>query len=90
MNDSDSLTSGEYMSAALRQYAAAHGADRPESQWVLSPFDTWELNPHYDGPNQPHPEEWHPEDAPDASAAAEAITDDDCWAHGSSDCDLCF
>lgn len=54
-----SMTQGEYMSAALYQYSAAHGADRPEDRWILSPFDTWENNPCWDGtdPNQPHPED---------------------------------
>ena len=25
-------------------------------QWICSPYDTWERNPHYNGPEQPHPE----------------------------------
>lgn len=53
----ESLTDGEYMSAALDQYAGAHGAETPDRAWILSPFDTWEPNPHYRGPAVPHPED---------------------------------
>ena len=53
----EAMNDGEYMSAAFRQYAGAHGADHAESAWVLTPFDTWERNPHYAGPPQPHPED---------------------------------
>lgn len=51
------MSDGEYMTAAVGQYASAHGADAPDSAWILSPFDTWEKNPHYKGPKQPHPED---------------------------------
>ena len=27
------------------------------SQWILTDFDVWVVNPHYNGPPQPHPEE---------------------------------
>lgn len=53
----ESLSQGEYMSEALYQYASAYGEDRPEAAWILSPFDTWERNPHYTGPEVPHPED---------------------------------
>lgn len=33
------------------------GQDCPNSQWILTPFDTWEKNPCYVGPDQPHPED---------------------------------
>ena len=56
--DQASMSQGEYMSEALHQYAAAHGEDRPDQAWILSPFDTWESNPFYNGPaGAPHPED---------------------------------
>lgn len=57
--EEESMSQGEYLAAALHQYAGAHGADRPERRWILSPFDTWENNPCWDGsdPHQPHPED---------------------------------
>jgi hypothetical protein len=53
------MSQGEYMSAAVRQWAGVYGEDRPDDRWVLSPFDTWENNPHWNGtdPYQPHPED---------------------------------
>ena len=66
----DSLSQGEWMSEALNQYAAMHGT--PDRQWVLSPFDTWERNPCYRGPEQTHPEdrEYMSEEEADAEEAA--------------------
>ena len=57
--EQEALSQGEYMSAAVRQWAGVHGEDRPDDRWVLSPFDTWENNPHWNGtdPYQPHPED---------------------------------
>lgn len=54
----------------LREWAWTVGAKLPDVQWILSDLDTWELNPHYDGEEQMHPEyedydepteaqEWH-------------------------------
>lgn len=28
-----------------------------DSQWILSSYDSWERNPYYSGPEQPHPED---------------------------------
>jgi hypothetical protein len=41
---------------SILEYAANAGEDRPESAWILSPFDVWVRNPHYVGSPQPHPE----------------------------------
>lgn len=61
----ESMTQGEYMRAAVDQYAAAHGAENPDHAWILSPFDTWERNPYYTGPPVRHPEDPDPcEDCP--------------------------
>jgi hypothetical protein len=40
---------GNYLTQAVRQYAYVYGEEDAESEWVLSPFDTWERNPHYRG-----------------------------------------
>jgi hypothetical protein len=53
----EAMSEGEYMSEALHQYASAHGAERPQCAWILSPFDTWERNPYYNGPEVAHPED---------------------------------
>jgi len=50
------LTQGEYLTMAVREYAAAHGAEDPTREWILSPFDTWEPNPFYKGERHPDPE----------------------------------
>jgi len=41
----------------LASLAAARGADRPDLQWICTPFDSWEKNPFYSGPDQRHPED---------------------------------
>lgn len=39
------------------------GADNADKCWILTPFDTWERNPAYTGPDVPHPEDdFLPED----------------------------
>jgi hypothetical protein len=52
----EALSEGEYLSEAIFEYASNHGAEDTESAWILSPFDSWERNPHYEGPEVPHPE----------------------------------
>ncbi len=44
------------LEVACREYAQNYGAEYPRSQWLLTPWDTWERNPHYVGLDQPHPE----------------------------------
>jgi hypothetical protein len=53
----DALSQAEYNSMAVSQYASAYGAESQDSAWILSPFDSWERNPFYNGPPQPHPED---------------------------------
>lgn len=43
---------------AVREWAWVVGQERPDSQWLLSDYDTWERNPHYTGPEQAHPESY--------------------------------
>ena len=46
-----------FMQEAVREWAWVVGQDRPDQQWVLSDYDTWERNPHYRGPDLGHPED---------------------------------
>lgn len=46
----------------VREYTNNHGANNTELAWILSPFDTWEANPHYTGPEVPHPESMNDEE----------------------------
>lgn len=46
-----------WMSEAVNQWTCVYGAEKSENAWILSPYDTWERNPCYRGPAQPHPEE---------------------------------
>lgn len=48
-------------SQAVREWAWVVGAERLDQQWLLSDYDTWELNPHYKGPAQGHPESYQEE-----------------------------
>lgn len=43
---------------ACQEYARNVGEDRPDQQWLLTNYDTWEKNPHYRGEGQPHPESY--------------------------------
>lgn len=53
----DAMSQGEYMSAALSQYAGVYGAEDVTREWILSPYDTWHKNPYYVGPPGRHPED---------------------------------
>ena len=44
------------MSEAVDEWRYAVGQDRTDQQWILSDYDSWERNPFYQGPDQPHPE----------------------------------
>lgn len=46
---------------ACREYARNVGADRPDSPYILTDYDTWEPNPFYAGP--PCIASVHPEDS---------------------------
>lgn len=54
------------------QYTSVYGAEKTDCQWILSPFDTWERNPHYNGPDQGHPEDDYYEDENAEENAAES------------------
>ena len=51
-NEDRSATQSE----AYNEMVQNIGLDRQDQEWILTPFDTWEHNPNYDGPPQPHPE----------------------------------
>jgi len=44
------------ISDSCREYAHNAGSDRLDSAWILTPWDTWEKNPHYSGVPVSHPE----------------------------------
>ncbi len=41
---------------ACREEAYNAGMDRPDRPWILTGYDVWMPNPHYQGPPVPHPE----------------------------------
>jgi len=45
------------IAAAAREYVANAGAHQPEKEWILTPYDSWERNPHYQGEPGVHPED---------------------------------
>lgn len=47
-----------FMQEAIRQWAWVVGQDYPDRAWLLSDYDSWERNPHYNGPKVPHPEDY--------------------------------
>lgn len=52
-----SMTKGEWLSIAVSDYAHVYGAEHPEREWILTPFDTWERNPYYTGKPGSHPDD---------------------------------
>jgi hypothetical protein len=46
-----------FMQEAVREWVWNVGQESSDSQWILSAYDTWERNPHYNGPDQGHPED---------------------------------
>lgn len=68
-----------FIQEAVAQWVWAYGAERPEQCWILSDYDTWHRNPHYNGPDQQHPEDYgFDEDVPedgmtDVEADADAL-----------------
>lgn len=48
------------MGQAVKEYARNAGSDRPNQEWILSPWDSWERNPCYRGPVGRHPEDDSP------------------------------
>jgi hypothetical protein len=46
-----------YLQEAVQEYAQEHGRENRDCAWILSPFDTWERNPFYEGPAARHPED---------------------------------
>jgi hypothetical protein len=56
------MSNSEWRSAAIGQYADAYGEERPDVEYILSPYDTWLRNPWYTGVPGPHPDFDEPED----------------------------
>ncbi len=55
---------------ARAEFARNAGSDRPDSEWILTPFDTWERNPAYCGPKGRHPEDDYDENGPTTPTSA--------------------
>lgn len=47
---------------AVREYTRNVGRDRADQEWILSPYDSWERNPFYQGPEGRHPEDYDESD----------------------------
>jgi hypothetical protein len=43
---------------ACREHARIVGAERPDQEWLLTDYDTWEKNPHFTGTPGRHPEDY--------------------------------
>lgn len=54
-----------YIEEAIREWVWVVGKDHPDTQWLCSNYDSWELNPHYTGPDQGHPEDYDFDDSMD-------------------------
>ncbi len=50
------MSNSEWRRGALDQYAEAYGEERPDVEYILSPYDTWLRNPYYTGAPGPHPD----------------------------------
>ena len=50
------MSNSEWRRGALDQYAEAYGEERPNVEYILSPYDTWLRNPYYTGAPGPHPD----------------------------------
>ena len=46
---------------AVCQWARSYGSEHRDQCWILSDYDSWERNPFYTGPEQPHPEDYDEE-----------------------------
>lgn len=46
-----------YQQEQVREWTWVFGAEHPDREWINSPFDSWEKNPHYTGPKGRHPED---------------------------------
>lgn len=51
-----------YIQEAVREWVWVHGAECPECEWISSPYDSWEKNPHYTGKPGRHPEDDYGDD----------------------------
>jgi hypothetical protein len=59
----------------VREWASQYGSAHTDQQWLLSDWDTWERNPHYQGPDQRHPEDYQEETEEDMIARCDAALD---------------
>jgi hypothetical protein len=46
-----------YQQEQVREWVWAYGTEHPDQEWLNSPYDSWEKNPHYTGKPGHHPED---------------------------------
>lgn len=46
------------MQEAADEYVWNVGRERPDVEWISSPYDSWHKNPFYTGMPGRHPEDW--------------------------------
>jgi hypothetical protein len=46
-----------YQQEQVREWVWVYGAEHPDREWLNSPYDSWEKNPHYTGKPGRHPED---------------------------------
>lgn len=52
----ESLSQSEHTQLSMKEWVNNYGFDNPGKEWIVTPFDTIEKNPHYFGPSTPMPE----------------------------------
>lgn len=60
-----------------RDQAYHLGRERPEQAWISTSWDTWEPNPFYVGPEEPHPELFDYEEEGFTATPGIAVASDD-------------
>ena len=64
-----------FQQEAVRQWAWVYGSEHQGQCWILSDYDTWERNPFYTGPEEPHPDDYDIETEPNETSDVEADAD---------------
>lgn len=62
------------ISDAAREHTSWVGAEHPDTAWILSPYDIWERNPHWNGKGDGrHPDHEDDESTPSVDARTEQV-----------------
>lgn len=73
-----------FQQEAVREWAWIVGAERPDQEYLLSNYDSWEKNPHYRGAPGRHPEDWSLEDEVEDGPRGEFTGPPNCDGFGES------